>query len=99
MALLNVHKLRLRATYWLAMGVATAARLEVACDDPPVDIQAGRLLTLPGDAAGAALVVSDASLPPAPSPDAGSSAGEIDEDDASAGDEIDAASADGAGGS
>ncbi len=74
-----------------------AAQLGGACDDPPPDLQAGRLLTLPGDAAGAALIVGDASTAP-PSPDAGSPPDLTSDDDASSTSEADANSADGAAG-
>jgi hypothetical protein len=77
MALLSERTLRRWGTCLLAIAVATAARLEVACDDPPPDLEAGRLLTLPGDAAGAALVVSDANFQP--SPDASSPSGDTED--------------------
>jgi hypothetical protein len=77
MALLSERRLRRWATCLLAIAVAAAARLEAACDDAPPDLEAGRLLTLPGDAAGAALVVGDADSEPFP--DASSSPGPPDD--------------------
>ena len=86
MAVLNDAKLGCAgsAMSWCACAFAIAVALETACADPPPDLQAGRLLTLPGDAAGAALVAIDANVPPPP--DAGSPANETSEGDASSAD-------------
>ena len=95
MAVLSDPKARRRCAYLFAMAIA--AQLEAACADPPTDLEAGRLLTLPGDAAGAALVSSGTNGPP-PQPDAASPANEPSDSDASSTDETDAASANGGSG-
>jgi hypothetical protein len=82
-ALLSERSRRLRVTWLLALAVVVAARFDTACADPPTDLEAGRLLTLPGDAAGAALIVNDASAPPTPAPDASSTVGNADDGDTS----------------
>lgn len=74
-----------------------AAQLVLGCDDPPPDLGAGRLLTLPGDAAGAALVVGDANNAPPPAQETGPPA-ETNSGDASSTDEADVTSADGGAG-
>jgi hypothetical protein len=52
----------------------------VACDDPPPDAAAGRLLTLPGDSGGAKLELADASAVAPVQPDGGATPAPVVED-------------------
>jgi hypothetical protein len=47
----------------LVVGAALALPwIAAGCDDPPPDLNAGRLQTIPGDAAGGALVAAEAGV-------------------------------------
>jgi hypothetical protein len=49
----------MRAMRFVVVGIALAL-LAIGCDDPPPDLNAGRLQIIPGDAGGGELVATDA---------------------------------------